>query len=387
MFLCVAVKRCHIRRYATGPRPLSLLSRDAFLASSQNNSRFEQLSKMVLSSHIKLIPDDHKPIDGDRINSEQTLPRTTDFKSHEDLSNVPSWRRTPTLWIRVGKKLIRLYRDSVVYTFKLHRSAPRISLPKLLQQLELGDAKSEPLPSRKSFVENAVRVKEFRKIPVFILCLIVFEELTAVLMYIWPQIAIHRCLGIKGFRKISKKFARKDMDLAKHPQYKTAYTLNRHQKLELLNSLFANKTPRWKFNLWAKFQVADKLEQEICKTLQYLIIDDSLLLKEITSEKKLALTYNELVNCILERQLYETHEDLNEMVNDPKTRQVLLWRLVSYLSFRFDGVLTPVSNISGSEGKTFTTKWGVNNVALLNYPGTTPTLIQLDHLPLLTESN
>ena len=101
-----------------------------------------------------------------------------------------------------------------------------------------------------------------------------------------------------------------------------------------------------------------------------MIVDDWLTLKRIIEQlssqqsESINISYNELVNYIIERQLYYPNEDLNLMVNDSTDRKVLINRLLCYWSFRFDGIDIKNGTMN------FTDKWGVDNINLFNYTGT-----------------
>lgn len=399
-----------IRRYSSHnvatilKQPFILSSKDVFKDSIKDNAIYQYLNQLIQSERIQFVPDPIKvgkkvvPLHNydTYLSSPETLPLTIRLKNQEDMSKVPRWRRLPTLGYRVGKKLLTMYRESIQTTWRVWRQYKSIDTKEVLRELELGNLENKfPELSRKQFVQNVIRVSEIRKLPKFILCLFIFEELTFLLIYLRPQFGLYRCLGNGAFNKLSKKYSRnetllmsllKDNSKKEQELYKTVYSLSTNAKVDLLRNLIINKQPHWKLKLWKWFHQDDKLSNEVNKLLQYLIIDDWLILKRVightmTKTTPIIIPYNELVNCILERQLYKSGEDLNHMVNNPEDRQVLIQRLLCYWSFKFNGINIEDGSID------FTNKWGVNNIMLLNYTGTvkhesdiSPGLINREHL-------
>lgn len=393
----------------TVKQPFILSSKDAFKDSIKDNCIYQYLNELIQSDKIQFVPDPIKvgkkvvPLHNydTFLSSPETLPLTIKLKDQEDMSKVPSWRKFPTLGYRVGKKLLTLYRESIQTTWRVWRQYKDIDTKEVLRELELGNLENKfPDLSRKQFVQDVLRVSEIRKLPKFILCLFIFEELTFLFMYLRPQFGLYRCLGNGAFNKLSKKYSRnetlllsllKDESKGKNELYKTVYSLSRNTKVDLLQNLIINKQPHWKLNLWKWFRQDDNLSNEVNKLLQYLIIDDWLILKRVMGHtmakaNPIIIPYNELVNCILERQLYKPGEDLNSMVNNAEERQVLVQRLLCYWSFKFDGMNIEKGSID------FTNKWGVNNIMLFNYTGTvnhendmSPGLITRGHLDYFKE--
>lgn len=120
---------------------------------------------------------------------------------------------------------------------------------------------------------------------------------------------------------------------------------------------------KWKLKIYDTMNIRKNPSETLMRIHQYLFIDDWFLLKDIMDDNPTLLSRKELVNCIFERQLFSADEDLNKMVNEEEGRRLLIWRLFAYWSFRFDGTVT----VGG--GQLFVEKWGVNNVAILNYSG------------------
>lgn len=377
-------------------QPFILSSRDEFKESSKDNKLYHFLQDQVRTQRIKFIPEPvvmNKKVDttntkyDTELNSPETLPLTIKLRTQEDVSTVPKWRRLPTLGFRVGKKLIRLYRDSIQTTYKVWKHGTKIDTKDILRQLELDNFNNKyPNLTRKQFVQNTIRVTEIKKLPRFILLLFIFEELTFLLMYLRPKLGLYRCLGNGAFNKLSKTHSRPlNNGVNKTKPYDTVYSMSTKSKAQFLQNLMINKQPNWKLQIWKLFKQDDKLAKEVNKLIQYLIIDDWLILKRIiehssTKSTPIVLTNNELVNCILERQLYSSNEDLNTMVNNDEGKQVLIQRLICYWSFKFDGIDIENGTIE------FTKKWGVNNINLFKYTGAVnkdsmnPALITTDQL-------
>lgn len=379
--------------------PLLLSSKNDFEESIKGNTLYPFLNQLIKTQKLQFVPD--PPVNPTKIsmlttnqqnashnydpwlNSPETLPLTYRLKNQEDISKIPRWRKWPTLGFRVGKKLLYLYREAIKNSWVLWRQHKNVDVNEVFRQLELNNLKQMfPQLSRKIFVHDVLRFREIHKLPKFILCLLIFEELTFLLIYLRPQISLYRCLGNGAFHKLSKKYYRND-DICKllwsqpipkkilqRELYNTIYSLTNKDKVRILQNLIINKQPYWKLKIWEYLNQTSKLSSEINKLLKYLIVDDWLTLKRIIElqnsqqDTPINISYNELVNYIMERQLYYPNEDLNLMVNDPIDRQVLINRLVCYWSFKFDGIDTKNGTMN------FTNKWGVDNINLFNYTGT-----------------
>lgn len=396
--------------------PFSLYSKHDFEETIKGNTLYPFLNRLIKTQKLKFVPDHLvNPVKKSKLivdkqdaeyeydpwlNSPQTLPLTYRLKDKENISTIPRWRKWPTLGFRVGKKLLFLYRESIKTTWISWRQHKVVDVNKIYRQLELNNLnQSFPQLSRKKFVHDMIRFKEIYKLPKFIICLFLFEELTFLFIYLRPQLAFYRCLGNGAFNKVSKKYSKDDQILKQlwrqpvpnenhqREKYNTVYSLSNKNKVRFLQNLIINKQPSWKLKVWEYFNQTDKLSNEVNKLLKYLIVDDWLTLKRIIEQlssqqsESINISYNELVNYIIERQLYYPNEDLNLMVNDSTDRQVLINRLLCYWSFRFDGIDIKNGTMN------FTDKWGVNNINLFNYTGTVDkkgdlqfSLIKREHL-------
>lgn len=377
------------RCYHNGKNPILLTTREEYLNSTSHNQLFQFLQDSVRNGKLQInktaldnngrsvnLMNTNETINAtlvqtkqndnflDTINSSNTLPITTTVKSTINIKGIPDWRLQPTVWFKTGHKLVKLYRESLQLTIRLFRNRENLNTSNILRQLETNQHSN--LITRSDFVNNIIRLHEIKKLPKFGVLLLIFEELVLLLMYWKPELAIHRCLGLRSFKKITSKYA-KDYNNVRTPHlnsYKSPYHLDKSKQLSLLKSLHINKIPNWKLQIWHWFNVKDKFESQIEKLLQYLIIDDwLLLLRLIRAEAPLLINDNELVNLVLERQLYLKNEDLNKMINDPVGQQILLNRLVCYWSTRFNGI-----DLKNGSFK-FIDKWGVNNINLLNFSG------------------
>ena len=169
---------------------------------------------------------------------------------------------------------------------------------------------------------------------------------------------------------LGKKFASESVQLE---TLSSPYGLELKDLGTLLRTSSVNVIPTWQILTWQVLGIKWRLAEAVADIYQFLVIDDWLLLRGILGTGKqqqetpcnpVRLSYNELVDMIMERQLYHSGEDLNGMVNDEVGRQVLLWRLVCYLAFRFNGVDVTAD---GFNSGTFTDKWGVNKHFCLQF--------------------
>lgn len=356
------------KRGYTYSRPINLTSKAAFLESTKNNNTFQLLKERIHEDKLKFNDEEVYTL---AINSPHALPptRTASSMEKKNISDIPNWRRTPTLWYRTGVRLVRLYRDGIQNTFNMYRSYKnyeKVSPSTILMTIE-STGKCDL--SRKEFVEFMKRKEEFWKIPRFFILLLIFEELTVGIMYIFPKISLHNCLSTNAFKKLSNISAqnfndkwRSDIDT-----YRSPYSFNSEEVNKILEQSPILRIPKWKLKLWKFFGVKDKPNQILSWIYQYLVIDDWLLLQHIIRENETIISNRELVNCILERQLFTKDEDLNAMVNDSMGKKILVWRLICYWSFKYDGIVAPDEK---NRKILYTEKWGVNNISNMTYPGT-----------------
>lgn len=395
-------KFIQIREYADLHRvlPISTVSEAAFHDSLRSNRLLSRLREAYLTQRFDIQNED--PSEG--INSLHSLPMTilpkeNIFAQVSKDAKIGHWRKATVKWFRLGLYMLKYYKDGVKNTYILAKrtkpllqnyNAKNCLISELFKKVEFNEIEHrlmkksnndtiKPLPlSRKQFVE-CHRRKEVWKIPTFFLLALMFEELTAVICYVWPKVAPHNCLTPGGFKKISRAHANEQLDkLNKVPPYASPYMLTRDEVFAKLRSLAIEETPYWKLKLY-RFMDNKSIPQEaLVKAHQFLFIDDWLLLQHILHEPMTKLTVAELVDCIWLRQLYYKHEDINIMANNTEGRRVLVWRLLIYWAFRFD------KTVSCGGDKLFAERWGVNNIALLNYSGKEGgSLVGRDELPIL----
>lgn len=351
------------------------------------------------------ILDSVEPGDENVINSDKSLPMTK-FLKQEIFDKVmgddkiQSWRKPFVRWLRVGIYVMKYYRDGVKNTYLIYRETVAIfkkyekdSKTSLTAQMyktvefneiehEHNDSskriRSLPL-TRKQYVEY-YRRDQIRKLPILVISLILFEELTAILFYLFPKLAPHNCLTPGAFFKVTKTHTN-DRPMRDVLKYRSPNALLKDELFSILRRTSIFELPNWKLRLYKKLDNRKIPTELVARIHQYLFVDDWLLLECLLNDSVTKMSYKELVNCIWERQLYSSEEDLNAMVNDEVDRRVLMWRLFIYWSFRFDGTITV-----GGE-KLFSEKWGINNVSILNFSGLKDNMLVVKKdLPML-ESN
>lgn len=281
-------------------------------------------------------------------------------------SSVATWKKPFVKWFRLGKSLLIYYRDGIKHIIVAYKNSQPFELGSTYREIEAGERKI----TRVQFIESMRSRREIKKIPNFILLSIIFEELTVLICYYWPKIALWNCLNPGGFKKITESMAIKSIlpNNSAESKYVSPYSLPKKLLSSTLQQSTVMRMGKWKLKLFDLLTIQNKAVERLVAICQYTFIDDCLLLQNIlqkTEMESILLGYDELVNFIFERRLYYGGEDLNAMVNTVSGREVLIWRLFLYLSFRFDNTIYTYGSESFSE------KWGLNNVTILNNPGST----------------
>ena len=369
--------------YKTYPSVISLDSKALFAKSTKDNKLYQLLKTNLEKNRFRVSSKDDE-LSKD-VNSVVTLPGTHSVIAEERAringsAPVARWRRTPTLWFRIIRSQMKIYRESIKGLYRIHKTYKHVdpkpyTSPEMLKSLEAESVDSTI--TRKKFVEM-YRRSEFWKLPRFVLMFFIFEEMFLVMVYLWPKLGLKSALTVGAYNKITNSHVfnedlRNQMSGTVGVGKNTAsisspYDMNITTLKSLLQQLPVNDVPKWKISVWKLFNIKPKIANLVSEKYEYYVVDDWLLLRSLLDPNvdHLTISDRELVNLIAERQLYNKGEDLNQMVNDATGRQVLIWRMFLYWSFRFDkvDVLAPLKNGS------FTGKWGVNNVSILNFPGT-----------------
>ncbi|CAR28793.1 ZYRO0F12100p [Zygosaccharomyces rouxii] len=388
----------HMVRYHSTSHFTLPLSTSSLKDSPHSNLLLDKLKDTYLNG--KLVVGHENATES--LNSTSSLPMTQFPKNKIFVQvaqddNVGSWRKPFVKWFRLGVYMVKYYKEGVKNTYRLAKDTrPLIKQYKdrlsteLCKSVEFKEiehrlkkrAGSEPIEllplNRRQFVEFHRR-REARKIPVFFVLALAFEEFTAVICYLWPKVAPHNCLTPGAFAKITRSHVNHELgQISEVPTYKSPYTLPTDQVFAKLKSSFVEQTPRWKLALYQLVDNKVLPRETLVRIHHYLFVDDWLLLQHILHNESTVLAPAELVDCIMLRQLYRSEEDLNVMANDPQGQRVLVWRLLIYWAFRFDKTIT-----SGGESL-FAERWGVNNVSILNYSGwENGDLIGTRELPIL----
>ncbi|EDO16548.1 hypothetical protein Kpol_1064p29 [Vanderwaltozyma polyspora DSM 70294] len=398
---------------------ISFASSDAFKKSLNDNKALKRLGSAYMQSKLTIVDgySDNVEISAE-LNSLRTLPRSVLPKDEifHKVSNdpsVPNWRKPITKWFKLGVYIIKYYKKGVQAIYTVHKETSKLrhkvdktsNVPlatDLYKYIELSEIESQknkessiascPI-SRKQFVEYHRR-QEFWKLPSFILLALIFEEFTAVICYFFPKMVPFNCLIPGGYQKLSKQNAR-DMTISNSNEFKyqSPYTISKTVLYEFLKGRVAESYISKSKIALSKLSNNRKIPSEALTYIyQHMFVDDWLLLNHIFQNTETKISFEELVNAIMERKLYTPEEDLNQMVNTEIGRKVLTWRLLIYWSYRFEGC---VSVIPGKmeEGQLFSQKWGINNVSIINHPGTINNSLVTEkdipniecHLPKTTE--
>ncbi|CCD24913.1 Pnt1p NDAI_0E00970 [Naumovozyma dairenensis CBS 421] len=361
-------------------QPIDISSKETFNESLKTNKTFAQLHALYLTNKLQFQNDNDITKVASftpEINSQRTLPRTQ-FPKNKIFQQVifdpkiPKWRKSITKWYRLGTTLLRYYRDGIKNTIKAYRSTTKYDLRTLFRQLEIDNTTISTLKiNRKDFIESLRSRNEFKKIPNFILLSLIFEECTVLICYFWPRVALWNCLNPGGFKKLSDSLVQNEdpfqNEVIGDARYISPYSLDFQKLHSNLRRSHIMRMNFFKLKFYELFQMKNPIIERLVNIYQYIFIDDRLLLQSILHGNEKAPViwgYDELVNFILERKLYHHGEDLNKLVNTNEGRDLLIWRMLLYLSFRFDNTIY----LNGTS--TFSEKWGTYNMYLLNNPGT-----------------
>lgn len=365
--------------------PISFISADEFQKSLTSNRTLQRLRTLYLNQTFQVHDEDFE--DTAHINSQRSLPMTKlpkkeIFTNVMNDANIAPWRKHIVKWFRIGIFMMKYYKNGIKNTYlvsketklfssKYERDSKTSLITQMCKIIEFNEiqyrvkkdsSKIKSLPlTRKEFVEYHRR-KQVWKIPTFFLLALIFEEFTAVICYVFPKVAPHNCLTPGGFLKISRTHTN-GIAMTGPFKYRSPYTLPKDDLYKALEKSAVIEVPSWKLSVYKQLEDRKISSETLMQIHQYLFIDDWLLLQHILNDPITNMSYKELVNCIWERQLYSKEEDLNKMVHDEVGRNILIWRLFIYWSFRFEGT------ISAGGDKLFSEKWGVNNVSILNYRG------------------
>ncbi|CAG58208.1 uncharacterized protein GVI51_C02673 [Nakaseomyces glabratus] len=330
----------------------------------------------VVTSHTKIQDD---------FNSTRSLPmvefpKNRIFTEVENDTKVGNWRKPITKYYRLGISLLKFYRDGIQNTYAVYRDSRRFlkgfgsqnykdAIPSMLRIIESQELQlkrnvltnnTNDLAFKRADLVEMMRRNEIYKLPNFFIICLVFEELTAVLCYFFPQVAPRNCMTPGGYFKISNKKIEQFKKLTREvitdsEQYLPPYALSNSQIYGIIKN---SEMPisRGKLYLRNMFNIKDKLIQDLTIWYQYIYIDDWYLVTTLLKGKELRLDRSELVNCIYERKLYQKGENLNEMMLSKEGTDTLVRRLIDYWSYRFGNTII-------IDGKlTFNEKWGITNL-------------------------
>ncbi|SCU79670.1 LAFA_0B04808g1_1 [Lachancea sp. 'fantastica'] len=367
-------------------RIIAINSAKSFQQSLSSNLTLAKLAKAYQNGKFA-IDDGSKEISDD-LNSTRTLPlvklpKNQIFNEVLNDPKVGDWRKPATKWFRLGKSLLKMYMNGIKSTWKVYfgtrklmqgSGASRSIVTSTYRNLEFQQiqnrVKSDDTVNlgltRKQFQEIHRR-QEFWKLPVFLILFLVFEETLPFICYLVPSLVPWNCLTPGAFKKLSERRIASQQQLPYQNSgsdvcYTTPYALQCSYTSDLLKSFKMLSSTRALLYSWSGNN--NRLCELLARFHQYLVLDDWFLLQSIlNTNEKTILSQSELVNAILERQLYRPGEDLNQLVSTEYGQKVLAWRLIIYWSFRFQGTITTGGT------KTFSELWGVNNIGILNYPG------------------
>ncbi|QEU60007.1 Pnt1 [Kluyveromyces lactis] len=378
------------RGYTTQRTPIDISSNSAFKESLASNALLNRLYQLNQNGKVAIkVYSDKCP--ETNLNVSATLPVThiptakiTDaVKGDESIAN---WRKPLVKWFRLGKFVFGMYKVGVKSTWSTYFDSKgfKYTVNELTKLIEFKEIESRVLKqnkfdeidiTRKQYLQW-LRRKEFWKIPRFLIALIMFEEVTLLLCYLFPSLSPWNCLMPGLYRRISDSRSKKlveNFDAEK--SYISPYDLDKAAVSQFLTK--QKMMPSWRmgiYNISKEFKIP---LLKVVETNQKITIDDWLLLRELLrdSEERIIISDRELVDAIARRQLYQRGEDLNKMVQDIEQQKVLKLRLLLYLSFKFEGTVT--ADIF--DGKLLAEIWGVNNMAIFNFPGSNE-LLKAEHL-------
>ncbi|CUS20357.1 LAQU0S01e04808g1_1 [Lachancea quebecensis] len=378
---------------ARSPAVSALISlRDArlFQESLITNSTLAALKNAYQTGRFRIVEDEDKA--SADLNSNRSLPmlQFPKNKIFEEVTNdakIGEWRKPVTKWARLAKAVLKMYMTGLKNNWYVLKSAKKLSTtfgtaPEKLaaelykdmtfQEIEnrIKELRPTPLRVNRGEFQELYRQKEFRKIPMFFALYVVFEEFLPVICYLLPSIVPWNCLTPGAFKKLSDLHAG-SKDLLPYklqdksvPTYASPYSVPLANVIGLLRS--HKLISRWKATVYRASGNRTQLCELLTQLNQYFTLDDWFLVSKIVNADGIvAITDRELVNAVLERQLYLKGEDLNALASTETGKRLLVWRLFIYWSFRLHGTTC----VGGPN--TFSEAWGVNNVSIMNFPGST----------------
>lgn len=359
----------------------------SFQHSISSNTTLERLKTAYQSGSFRVTGKDE--LLTLELNSTRSLPMVSfpkdkifDEVTHDH--KVGAWRKPATKWFRLGKAVLKIYVTGIRNNWHVYRDTRNIShqfassKTALVssfyrdlhnQQIEhrINGTSSVQLPLNRREFQEYYRRKEFLKVPAFLVLAIIFEEFLPIICYALPSIVPWNCLTPGAFKKLSEIRIQSKKSLpwissnGLQPAYTSPYAMPLKAVTNLLTSF--RLVSKWKavlFNWSGNKAIPCNM---ITEFHQYVVLDDWYLLSHILSSDASVLSDKELVGIILERQLYNSGEDLNALVREESGKHLLIWRLFIYWSYRYHGTL------STGGTKTFSEMWGVNNLGNLNMPG------------------
>lgn len=400
--LMLSINRwCGVRTYSSTHRLIKFTTRQALWDSCNENITLSKLRNAYLTGKFQIVPSVEGSECTPELNSNRSLPIVKFPKDQIflEVTNDPkigNWRKPVVKLFRLGKAIFKLYNQGLKNTWHVYKDTKQLAKQyqesdlvtpffkaiefKEIESRLLKDNSEISLPVNRKQFQELQRRSEFWKIPGFVVLLIALEEFITVFCYIFPSITPWNCLIPSVFKKISDSQAvhrnsEKSVSSIRGdenrgvPKYRSPYTLLYDELHRFV--LTRNLIPRWKMFIYKLANNRTIPSESITRLHQYLFVDDWLLSRHVLSRDTVTkLSDRELVNTVLERQLYYRGEDLNSMVQNDLGKNVLVWRLIIYWSFRLDGTIS--ANVGEEELKDFplfSEKWGVNNVGILNFAG------------------
>ena len=374
------ISRITRRCYSTKPQLIDFSSAESWRNSLKQNKLLNRLYQLERDGKVLIKPHNH-PLTKNDYNASEMLPITV--LPNQEIStaviddiSIANWRKPLVKWFRIGKFLLGMYKDGVKYTWSSYFSTKNFSFDskQLTKLIEFKEIESRILKQNKLDELRITRREyllwlrrnEFWKLPQFVFVFVLLEELTFVLSYLFPSMSPWNCLTPGLYKKISDSRTKKLVDdFTTESRYLSPYDLERATLLSFLKGWRVISPWRLKiFQLTKEYKIPINT---IVELYQKIVIDDWLLLQGLLKEETTGtvLSDKELVDAILRRQLYLKGEDLNKMVLSEDGQKVLTLRLLIYLSFKFDETISS----HDFEGKLFSERWGVNNMAIFNFCG------------------
>ncbi|AET38092.1 Pnt1p Ecym_2358 [Eremothecium cymbalariae DBVPG len=372
--------RYQFRGYSTVEPIIELSSEKLWVASKADNALLEKLVSKSIADKIQV--SSSSELHDSVFNSARCLPITTFnrkriFEEVESDIKIAKWRKPVLKWWRLSRTVYSTFKVGIMDTYRVYRDSKSLSsdlgteLFRKIEYLEIEARQSgSPLSSsigiqRREFQEWRHRDQVW-KLPRFGLLVLLFEEFSLGLLYLWPSICPWNCLTPGAFKRISDRRAGRLVVLppceGKKESYLSVYTVPSANLLQYITKI--GLLPYWKSKVY-NWSNTRRPAEILRKWHQYLFVDNWIILRILLSvkDKPLVISDRDLVNIIFERQLYNKGEDLNAMVQTKNGQQLMLSRLFIYLSWHFNDTVS----VGGT--KLFSEKWGVNNVGVLNFPG------------------